>query len=80
VESLEVKRPEAREEVYKKSRAAVVKAKQRVQLPKIPHTHIPPYLEGSSVSFSTIHPVKCLLARNGRVQEEQRNFYLCVIY
>jgi len=32
VESLEVRRPGAREEVYKRSEAAVVKAEQRVQL------------------------------------------------
>jgi hypothetical protein len=31
---LEVRRPGAREEVYKRSGAAVVKAKQRVQLQK----------------------------------------------
>jgi len=34
VESLEVSRPGAREEVYKRSGAAVVKAKQHVQLQK----------------------------------------------
>jgi len=34
VESLEVRRPGAREEVYMRSGAAVVKAKQRVQLQK----------------------------------------------
>jgi len=34
VDSLEVRRPGAREEVYKRSGAAVVKAKQRVQLQK----------------------------------------------
>jgi len=34
VESLEVRRPGAREEVYKRSGVAVVKAEQRVQLQK----------------------------------------------
>jgi len=34
VESLEVRRPGAREEIYKRSRVAVVKAKQCVQLQK----------------------------------------------
>jgi len=44
VESLEVRRQGAREEVYKMSGAAVIKAKQRIQLRKTrPHAslHIP---------------------------------------
>jgi len=44
VESLEVRRPGVREEVYKRSGVAVVKAKQRIQLQKTrPPTslHIP---------------------------------------
>jgi hypothetical protein len=38
----EVRRPGAREDVYKRSGAAVVKAKQRVQLQKPAHPH--PYI------------------------------------
>jgi hypothetical protein len=36
----EVRRPRAREEVYKRSGAAVVKAKQRVRLQKPAHPHL----------------------------------------